>query len=158
MHSNEDRERLLKVDVNPFLHKSNSNRLIFLFSLSTFSQYRGLMLKTYSSRLIFHLPFPFIFSQSPIISLQSPIERGDITSPFPYIKGGKSICWNTSFIYIEIEKENFPIWWEKENGKINPLAFLQVWQVRIIELYSMRKPTLNNTPGVQIQHGNLNSQ
>ena len=43
--------------------------------------------KTYSSRLIFHLSFPFIFSQSPIISLQSPIKKGDITSPFPYRKG-----------------------------------------------------------------------
>ena len=43
--------------------------------------------KTYSSRLIFHLTFPFLLSQSPIISLQSPIERGDIASPFPYRKG-----------------------------------------------------------------------
>jgi len=74
--------------------------------------------------LIFHLPFPFIFSQSPIISLQSPIKKGDITSPFPYRKGenqstgallsymlklrkgislygekgkkGRSICWSCS--------------------------------------------------------------
>jgi hypothetical protein len=65
--------------------------------------------KTYSSRLIFHLPFSFIFSQSPIISLQSPIEGGDIASPFPYRKGEKSICWSTSSIYVEIEKGDFPI-------------------------------------------------
>ena len=42
------------------------------------------------------LPFPFIFSQSSIISLRSPIKRGDITSPFLYTKRGKSICGNTS--------------------------------------------------------------
>ena len=41
--------------------------------------------------MIFHLSFPFIFSQSPIISLQSPIERWDIASPFSHKKG-----WNHS--------------------------------------------------------------
>jgi len=92
--------------------------LIFSFSLFIFSQYKRLMLKkTYSSRLIFHHFFPFVFSQSPIISLQSPIEMGDIISPFPYRKGGKLICWNTSFIYIEIEKGDFSIWWKKERER-----------------------------------------
>ena len=81
--------------------------------------------KTYSSRLIFHLPFSFIFSQSPIISLQSLIERGDITSPFSYRKWKKLICWSTSSIYIEIEKGDFPIWWEREKGKINLLDDLK---------------------------------
>ena len=84
------------------IFKSNFNKLIFPFPLSTFSQYKRLMLKkNYSSRLIFHLSFPFIFSQSPIISLQSPIERGDITSPFPWKEGKINllehffyICWN----------------------------------------------------------------
>ena len=74
-------------------------QIVLLFS--TFSQYSGLILKNYSNRLIFHLTFPFIFSQSPIFSLQSPIERGDIASSFPYRKGGKSICWSTFFIYVE---------------------------------------------------------
>ena len=73
--------------------------------LSIFSQYRRLMLKkTYYSRLIFHLPFSFIFSQSSIISLQSPIERGDIASPFPYRKKGK----------INLLKHFFHIYWNWE--------------------------------------------
>ena len=33
--------------------------------------------------MIFHSPFPFIFSQSPIISIKSPIERGKPRRPFP---------------------------------------------------------------------------
>ena len=57
--------------------------MIFPFLLSTFSQYKRLMLKKSTPADWF---FIFIFSQFPIISLQSPIEREDITSPFPYRK------------------------------------------------------------------------
>ena len=50
---------------------------------------------------------------------------GDITSPFPYRKGGKSIYWSTSSIYIEIKKGVFPyIVKKKGKGKINLLKLI----------------------------------
>jgi len=65
--------------------------------------------KTTQKESDFSSPFPLYFSQSPMISLQSPIKKKDIASPFPYKKRKKSIYWSTSFIYVEIEKRNFPI-------------------------------------------------
>ena len=51
--------------------------------LSIFSQYRRLMLKKSTPANLFFISLSLLFfSQSPIISLQSPIERGDISSPF----------------------------------------------------------------------------
>ena len=78
--------------------------------------------------MIFHFSFPFIFSQSPIISLQSPIERGDITSLFPYKKGenqsaGALLLYMLKLkkrisLYNEKEERGWSICWSCSN---NPL-------------------------------------
>ena len=44
--------------------------------------------RDWTGLIFFYLSFSFIFSQFTIISLQFPVERGDIASPFSYRKGG----------------------------------------------------------------------